>query len=892
MKNLQRLTLVMLMAVSACSQKQGSSSSSLKIINGGPVDASSPAYTSAVKLELGGALCTGTVIAPRLVLTAAHCVADTPAEAIAVTFDKLPVGNPLRTGRVQRVRTFKPFGAERFPNFDVAYLELKSEVPAPYTSMEILRDGSRLTVDTPILLAGFGNQKDDCQSESCVGSLRETKTQFRNYYDRAHIMSLLVFHGVAAQDLGSACNGDSGGPAYAQVGTKWYLVGITNGLRSDIVPESDGTCAGGWDIYTFAGDYTHWLESDSRQALKSDSLVNPPPSIPPRLVSGPSETQRPSTWAEWVTYANHEDPSWYTVDTVLQSFVRSNGSLNSVTGGAKASEANEMLYAPERTEALAASVQRLVLAMPSVGDLAPLKSFAGLKELYLQNTSIRDLSPLSGLSNLTVLSLRDSSNQLPSEFFNSLGDARATIQTLIVEAASADAVNGIDWTAFGSLKSVSFAHLDGVLDLSQVKPRSSSSFALSLASAETKGTLDGSGLINPNLWLADLVDIEGHRLGGGVNWSSFMNLESLDLRGLGREEIPDLKKFKALKSLGLARNNLASLADLSLPSGLMSLDVSGNALATLGSTLENVNILRAYDNPLTDVSCPARTCFKDVHVSPLTFNDYCENAQAAQRYGYSHVYLPTLRTIQEQSLGASRLSCEGLAQIVPRMRYLALSGSGIKDIRPLQYMPQVQYLILDDNELSDLNPIASMRKLEYLSVAGNQVRELPSLSSLLQLSDLNISRNPLSRLTLDGPELRHVAFGRENSPRILKNFSLSVAKAKNLESLELGGVELDETSQAELHDAFTLRFLNYFDGQLIDAEDFRDMVSLNLASSKMELDKGCEVINGSCAATALGSNAEGNSVLGPMLGTTRGSRAEVTGPVFNLPGLPFAIQTN
>ncbi|RYZ47432.1 MAG: trypsin-like serine protease, partial [Proteobacteria bacterium] len=247
--------LTLLVIGSACTK---ATTSEEKIVRGREVGQDSPAYLSAVRLEMGGGLCTGSIIGPRLILTAAHCVADVPATQIKVYFDRIPSTSPDNSRKGVKAQTFKPFGAALFPNFDIAWIELDADVPAPYQPIEILRDANFLESNTNILLAGYGKQADVCTTNDCTGYLREANTHFEKYYDKAHIQSLLVFHGPKESGLGGACNGDSGGPAYAEIAGKWYLIGVTNGLRGDITPESDNSCDGGWDIYTSAGDYVSW----------------------------------------------------------------------------------------------------------------------------------------------------------------------------------------------------------------------------------------------------------------------------------------------------------------------------------------------------------------------------------------------------------------------------------------------------------------------------------------------------------------------------------------------------------------------------------------------------------------------------------------------------------
>lgn len=869
----------------SCSKPKSEESES-KIINGRPVPVTSPAYNSAVRLDLGGGLCTGSVIAPKIILTAAHCIHDVPKEVIRVNFDRVSPGNPERIGKVVRAKSYKSYGAERFPNFDIAYLELEKEVPAPYSPIEILRDGNTLGSETPILLAGYGNQMDNCQTSDCVGTLLETNTKFNRYYDEAHILSLLVFQGGKPLGLGGACNGDSGGPAYAQLGNKWYLVGVTNGLRGDIVPEArDGSCESGWNIYTFAGDYAPWLEQENSLSLSHEPALNPKPEVLPQLQAGLLNKRKPTSWGEWVRYANHDDPSWNTVDTLLQNLI----ATANFSGLSSTSQITEMLYVPERTEAAVATQELIMLSGQSIQDLSPLKGFLNLKELVLDATQVSDLSVLADSVELDFLRVRGIGQSANNDFLNSLGRSQASLRVLNMEYVNADVINAMKWSNFPELEQVIFAKIDGVVDLSKVTTNAGQNLAFALRSAEVEGVLNGTGAKINHLQLHYLSSVDGKDLKSQVNWSGLPNLYFLDVRGFAANDLPDFSSFALLKNLALANNGLVELANLSLPLGIETLDVSGNRLGSLDLDLPGLKMLRAYDNPITDMTCKAENCETDAYILPKSLAEYCENAVLAAAKGYQHSYLNLLQSIQMQNTGWPQLNCRILPQIAARMQFLQLSGAGISDIRPLAYINQIQYLLLDDNEISDLSPIAGMARLEHLSISNNLLQEVPSFQNHYLLQNLNLTGNPLRSLRLDGMGLKQVAFGKDTGIRVRQNFELRISEAVELERLVFGGVELSEASKEDLKISSQLKSLQLLDAQAIDSNDFSSMLSLELTSPVLDLTDGCPIVNGACSKPSEVGAFEG--VKGPMLGTTEGARVDQgkKGETMKLPGLPSAI---
>ncbi len=155
MKILKRVSLSSALAVlsltSACDRQE---SSKLDIVRGQKLASDSPALNNVVGLSRDGfnTFCTGSVVAPDLVVTAAHCVDDN--RPFYVVFGE-PKG-VLQKIEAVKVETYKPYAAAAFPNFDIAWVKLKSNVPERWKPMEILRDPSRLKDAEEFRLAGYG----------------------------------------------------------------------------------------------------------------------------------------------------------------------------------------------------------------------------------------------------------------------------------------------------------------------------------------------------------------------------------------------------------------------------------------------------------------------------------------------------------------------------------------------------------------------------------------------------------------------------------------------------------------------------------------------------------------------------------------------------------------
>lgn len=173
--------------------------------------------------------CGGTVVSPRLILTAAHCVlTGTGKVAVASNFSVLTgVGNlnestPERVSRVSQVLVFPEYQPSRLLN-DAALLVLAAPVAAPALPLATPADEALLADGTPVAVAGWGLIDFDPprlpavlrQAQSVVQSRAVCQRNFRDLlpvYESASQLCLKSEVGPGA----SLCNGDSGGPGIAR----------------------------------------------------------------------------------------------------------------------------------------------------------------------------------------------------------------------------------------------------------------------------------------------------------------------------------------------------------------------------------------------------------------------------------------------------------------------------------------------------------------------------------------------------------------------------------------------------------------------------------------------------------------------------------------------------
>jgi secreted trypsin-like serine protease len=177
-----------------------------------------------------GFSCTGTVVAPTLVLTAGHCVEDIltgrrtpPAQYVVVTGSRDVRDASVR--QVSRVLRAAPFpGFNRFKlHGDAGLLQLATPTTAPPLALAGPEDGLLLGPGAPAFIAGWG-LNDHGAKPKLSPILRRAATYVqRRTYCRNHGRAYYPFFNASLQlctttppgfAIGT-CHGDSGGPALA-----------------------------------------------------------------------------------------------------------------------------------------------------------------------------------------------------------------------------------------------------------------------------------------------------------------------------------------------------------------------------------------------------------------------------------------------------------------------------------------------------------------------------------------------------------------------------------------------------------------------------------------------------------------------------------------------------
>jgi hypothetical protein len=234
--------------------------------------------TGALLYDQGGGSyafgCTGTLVAPDVVLTAAHCLYD------LISGPGVPAFTLKSDARALLSTDIVP-GRAKFPHpqFDLAGANQLS-APAVINDIGILRLATPITtvepeylasveeaegivVDVPVDIVGYGLTDPNLQ----IAGVKENATS---------VLTMIGTHEVYVGNPGDAqnCNGDSGGPAYAAVG-----VGGARRLVGIVSRGQPGCAEGGLDTRPEA--YRDWINQTLAASCEgSESCELPLPSTP------------------------------------------------------------------------------------------------------------------------------------------------------------------------------------------------------------------------------------------------------------------------------------------------------------------------------------------------------------------------------------------------------------------------------------------------------------------------------------------------------------------------------------------------------------------------------------------------------------------------------------
>lgn len=215
------------------------------IVGGQPADAALKGETAMI-VSTRGASCTGVVLAPNALLTAAHCVQPQADYAMVVFEASGPRLIPIN--RIALHPSFDPNSFEtRRPTPDLAVVRLSEALPAGFRPARLSSEVALPARRTAFTVVGFGVTKDG--DGKSAGTLRSVE-----------LPSIGTTGGIMVRLSDGAakggCTGDSGGPI--------YLDGVVAGIIGWSTASGGARGCGGVTGATLVGPQRAWIDATLR----------------------------------------------------------------------------------------------------------------------------------------------------------------------------------------------------------------------------------------------------------------------------------------------------------------------------------------------------------------------------------------------------------------------------------------------------------------------------------------------------------------------------------------------------------------------------------------------------------------------------------------------------
>ncbi|TDR88954.1 S1 family peptidase [Enterovirga rhinocerotis] len=213
--------------------------------------------SSVVQIESSrGELCTGAVIAPDLILTAAHCVLQRASYRVVVV-DRRFRRHSIRAVAAAMHPSFVAGTTPRNqPGTDLAILKLEGSLGPEFTPLDP-RYATQVAPGEIVNLAGFGLTAERHRRSARV--LRQAPLVTLGTLEVANRVLLMADRRRLAQTPGAgACRGDSGGPIVRGGPGNYQLLGIvswSSGARRTRV----ATACGGLTAVTPVAEHRDWI---------------------------------------------------------------------------------------------------------------------------------------------------------------------------------------------------------------------------------------------------------------------------------------------------------------------------------------------------------------------------------------------------------------------------------------------------------------------------------------------------------------------------------------------------------------------------------------------------------------------------------------------------------
>jgi hypothetical protein len=217
--------------------------------------------------EASSTLCTGTLVGPNTILTAAHCFPkNTVATQIVASinlfcssgFSKQLV-YPANQIKIHPLFQHKDTPSTTSPDYDIAIVQFDGILPSHYEPLKLHKLDIRTEMQSPtsgLIMTGYGrtNTSDDSLPE--LRFVNKGWDRLILERDSTNLIDRLNLISINQSDSRGGCSGDSGGPLLIADQGSYKVVGVASYIESAVESK---LCEQGLIFYSYLPSYWDWI---------------------------------------------------------------------------------------------------------------------------------------------------------------------------------------------------------------------------------------------------------------------------------------------------------------------------------------------------------------------------------------------------------------------------------------------------------------------------------------------------------------------------------------------------------------------------------------------------------------------------------------------------------
>lgn len=427
--------------------------------------AAQTATDSVVRISSKGqSFCSGVLVASDLVVTAAHCVTSENSGDLSVTFPLSPSDKTRSVAEFQKLRTDSLL---YFPNFDIAWLRLNTNAPAPYKAAAVLGNSGDVAIGSAMTLVGISNDTP-CNPGDTNCKLVQLAIELKSSWSSSHLVNLAVVDSSVQGANSGTCPGDSGGPSFIDKNGTPAVYGIVAGKDPIFTGSSSSSCGSPITVLTRIGEYQTWIESTSKRKL---TIIEPAKKMLSLdfLTGNATDNTQQASWQDWFNKPLARQSAWATVHKILEQVVLEFQGQLTDDEIPQLFQNGGQVWVEKLT-----TLKSLSLGFPdqtlSIEDLRPLEGLKNLSDLTFLARSYKGISTISLLTKLKTISIIGRVVLRPEQGTLAWRDLASTsLETIKLSQLASTQTSELNWSSFPKLKTLAFSSPTGKIPVSWIR---------------------------------------------------------------------------------------------------------------------------------------------------------------------------------------------------------------------------------------------------------------------------------------------------------------------------------------------------------------------------------------------------------------------------------------